>query len=258
MVTSGPTIENAPIRTPAPSVAFASTTAVGCTPSGLVIDRLRRRRLRRRDPEAALQPLETALRGAKAAGHVGQVLLRGEDPLGLSHGYGRRAQAPLPGRHVRGHSRLGAQHRPVTDGQMVREADLAGGDDAAAEAARARDSDLGHDDRVLADLDVVADLNEIVDLGPAADDRLAEHGAIDRRVRADVHVVLDHDDAHLRDLAVSTPVEDVAEAVAADDGAGLDDDAAPQPDALAQNHPRVEHRSLAHLDVRSDVDERMD
>jgi len=129
-------------------------------------DRLRRRRLRRRDPEAALQPLETALRGAKAAGHVGQVLLRGETRLACPMGMAGVPSAPLPGWHVRGHSRLGAQHRPVTDGQMVREADLAGGDDAAAEAGTSPRFRPGHDDRVLADLDVVADLNEIVDLGP--------------------------------------------------------------------------------------------
>src|SRR5206468_1076603 len=122
---------------------------------------------------------------------------------------------------------------------------------------RSGEPDLSHDDRVLADLDVVTDLDEVVDLGPAADDRPAEHGAIDRRVGADVHVVLDHDGTDLRDLAMAAAVEDVAESVAADDGAGLDDHTAPEPHPFAQNDARMEHRLLAHLDERPDIDERM-
>ena len=37
-------------------------------------------------------------------------------------------------------------------------------------------------------------------------------------------------------------VEDVAKAIAADDGAGLHDDAAAEPDAFAQHDPGMEHR----------------
>src|SRR6266403_2760145 len=210
MVTSGPMTENAPIWTFEASLAFGSTTAVGWMPSGAVIGRSRRARLRWRDPEAGLQLLETPLRGAETTGHVGQVLLRGEEPLGPQHRHGRRAKAPLARGHVFRNARLSAEDRSVADRQVVRKADLPGGNDAAAEPARAGDADLGHDDRVLADLDVVADLDEVVDLGPAADDRSTEHGAVDRGVGADVHVVLDHDDADLGDLAMPAAVEDVA------------------------------------------------
>src|SRR5882724_6863881 len=257
IVTSGPMTENAPIRTPAARVALGSTTDVGWMPSGSVIHRSRRAALRRRDPETALELLETALRGTQTAGHVRQVLLRREEPLGLEHRHRRRAQPPLARRHVFRDAGLGPEHGPVADGQMVRETDLAGGDDAATQSARARDADLGHDDRVLADLDVVTDLDEVVDLGPAADDRPAQHGAIDRRVGADVHVVLDHHGADLRNLPVAAVVEDIAESIAADDGAGLHDHAAAKAHPLAQNHARMEHRSLTHLDTRSDIDQRM-
>src|SRR5262249_58785233 len=110
---------------------------------------------------------------------------------------------------------LGAEPGTVADRQVVGEAALACRDDAAAEPARAGDADLGDDDRVLPDVHVVADLDEVVDLGPAANDRPAEHGAVDRRVGTDVHIVLDHDDADLRDLSVAAAVGYVAEAGAA-------------------------------------------
>src|SRR5262245_50611431 len=226
MVTSGPRTENAPILALGSTCALGSTTAVGWIPSGAVIGPSRRARLRWHDPEARLELFEPALGLAKAAGHVGQVLLRGEEPLGLEHRHGGGTEPALAGRHVLVDARLRAEHRAVADREMVREADLPSGDDAAAEPTRAGDADLRHDDRVLTDLDVVADLHEVVDLRAATDDGPAQHGAVDRGVGADVHVVLDHDDADLRDLAMPGTVEGVAEPVATDDGAGLYDHAA--------------------------------
>src|SRR5215467_6652197 len=111
---------------------------------------------------------------------------------------------------------------------------------------------------MLADLDVVADLHQVVDLRASADDGSAQHRAVDRGVGADVHVVLDHDDADLRDLAMPGAIEDVAESVATDDGAGLNVHAAAEPDALAQHDPWMEHRVFTDLDAGSDVHHRMD
>src|SRR5215831_942713 len=258
MVTSGPRTENAPILALGATRAFGSTTAVGWILSGAVIGRSRRARLRPRDPEARLELFEPALGRAKAAGHVGQVLLSGEEPLGLEHRHGGGAEPAVAGGHVLVDARLRAEHRAVADGEMVREAHLPGGDHAAAEPARAGDADLRHDDRVLADLDVVADLHKVVDLRAPTDDGPTEHGAVDRGVGTDVHVVLDHDDADLRDLAMPGAVEDVAEPVAPDDGTRLDDHPAAEADALAQHHPWMEHRILADLDAGSDVDHRVD
>src|SRR5204863_193949 len=119
-------------------------------------------------------------------------------------------------------------------------ADLPGEDHTAPDPARARDADLGDDDRVLADLDVVRDLHEVVDLGAAPHDRVAEHRAIDRRVGSDLHVVLDEDPAHLRDLAVRLPVECVAEAVGPDHRARMDDGPPAELDAGSEHHARLE------------------
>src|SRR5438309_446835 len=129
---------------------------------------------------------------------------------------------------------------------------------ASADPGRPRDSHLGHDDRVLTDLDVVADLHQVVDLGPAADDRLPERGAVDRRVRPDFDVVLDQHRAHLRDLPVRFAVEGVAEAVGANHCARATHDALAERDPRAQRHARGHDRRLAHLRARPDEGQRAD
>ena len=113
---------------------------------------------------------------------------------------------------------------------------------------------------------------------PGADARLADRRPIDRRVRADLHVVFDHDAADLRNLlvrAVRPPGE--AEAVAADHGAVLHDHAVADHHVLADRHvgvdarsPRqssrrrrsttcgADHRARADARARADDDERRD
>ena len=86
--------------------------------------------------------------------------------------------------------------------------------------------DLRGQQRVPSDVHAMPDLNEIIDFGACANSRLADGRAIDRRVRADLDVIFDHDDARLRNLlmgAVGPPHEAIA--VAADDRAVLHHDA---------------------------------
>ena len=78
---------------------------------------------------------------------------------------------------------------------------------------------------MAADDDVVADLHEVVDLGALADDRVARRAAIDRRVGADLDVVLNDDAAHLRHLQMPARAEREAETVLADAHARMQDDA---------------------------------
>ena len=53
------------------------------------------------------------------------------------------------------------------------------------------DAHLRHDQTGFPDAHVVRDLHEVVDLRPRADDRVVDAPAVDRRVRADLDVVLD-------------------------------------------------------------------
>ena len=59
--------------------------------------------------------------------------------------------------------------------------------------------------------------------------------AVDRAVRADLDVVVDLEPAGMRDLDVPAVDQAVAEAVAAEHGAGVD------LDAVAQDHVAIEH-----------------
>src|SRR5262249_28517993 len=85
---------------------------------------------------------------------------------------------------------------------MSGDADLSGEDHIAPDFGTAAKADLRAQHRVFADIGGVADLYEIVDLRAAADARFADRGAIDRRVRADLHVVFQNDDARLHDLVI--------------------------------------------------------
>ena len=83
------------------------------------------------------------------------------------------------------------------------------------------DADLRHEQAEPADPHVVRDVHEVVDLRPRADHRVVDAAAIDRRVRADLDVVLDDAPADVRDLRVRAVAEHVAEAVGPEPRAGV-------------------------------------
>src|SRR5258706_11367355 len=160
---------------------------------------------------------------------------------------------------------------------VVGHADLAGQHDVVVDFATARDADLRGQQHPAADADAVRDLDEIVDLGSGADARFADRRPIDRGVGANLNIVFEHDAGALRNLqvrAVGLPRK--AEALAADDGAVLQDDTMPDDDAIADGHlgtddavvadrrtganrdvwiddgPRTDRRSSADGDERTD------
>ena len=145
----------------------------------------------------------------------------------------------LAERQVAGDAHLPRQHDVVLDRRAAGDADLRG------------------QQRPAPDRDAVRDLHEVVDLRARADARLADRGPIDRRVGADLHVVLDDQVGVLRDLGVRAvgPLDE-AEAVAAEDGAVLHDDAVAEDDALADRDVRVQHAVLADPRARADDDVR--
>ena len=86
--------------------------------------------------------------------------------------------------------------------------------------------------RVRPDDHVVPDLDLVVQLGAVLDHRVADGAAIDRGIRADLHIVPDPHAADLRHLHPSAAVGCKAESVGADDGPGM------QHAALARAPPR--------------------
>src|SRR5262249_10978119 len=73
------------------------------------------------------------------------------------------------------------------------------------------------------------------DLGAGADARRPEGAAVDGRAGADLDVVAQLDAAQLRHLDVATALEAVAEAVGAEDGVGVDDDAVAEHGVVVQD-----------------------
>ena len=86
------------------------------------------------------------------------------------------------------------------------------------------DTILGDDNTVFANYDIVADLHEVVDLSAFADHGVAQRAPVNRAVCPNLDIVLDHHAADLRDFSVVILVKNVAVAVGANHGAGMNPD----------------------------------
>ena len=101
---------------------------------------------------------------------------------------------------------------------------LGGDDDAASDLRASRDAGLADQNRGFSENDIVSHLHEVVDFCAFLDPGFTESCAVDAGVRADLHVVVDLDDAVLRDFDQTAEGRSVSEAVRTDCGAGVDDD----------------------------------
>ena len=105
---------------------------------------------------------------------------------------------------------------------------------------------------------VVSDLHQVVDLDPFLDPGASKACPIDRRVGADLHIVIDLDDADLRHFLVSARGHFKTEAVRADHGATVNNDAFADPGAFTNRDvgidqgPRADRRLVPNIAVRTD------
>ena len=121
-----------------------------------------------------------------------------------------------------------------------------------------RDADLGDDDGVFSDHHVVGDLDEVVDLYPSLDPGPAEGAAVDRRIRSDLHVIVDLDIADLGDLQIVLSGSGKSEAVAPDDDAGMEDNPPADQAAAVEGDARIKDGSLADDGIPADEDPRVE
>src|ERR1700727_36643 len=91
-----------------------------------------------------------------------------------------------------------AKYHSSPDGRMLSNADLPTKNRPILHYARSRNSCLRRDDDVSANHAVVPDVHKVVDLRPLADARLAYRSPVNRRIRANLHVVLDNKTPFLR------------------------------------------------------------
>ena len=126
------------------------------------------------------------------------------------------------------------------------------------------------------DRHVMGDLDQIVDLGALLDDCLAECGSIDRDIRPELDVILDRDSAELGNFVMPSLVLHIAESVASDHRAAVNDhprsDRTAFPDddigiqqrivsdrrIVADKHTGIECHSRANRDPVSQCDSRPD
>src|SRR5437867_4506937 len=139
------------------------------------------------------------------------------------------------GRDVGDDTRLRAQHGAISDADMIADSDLSAQDHASPDFARARDPGLCRDDGILTDLHVVGHHDEIIDLHAASHDGRSQRAAVDRRVGADLDVVLDDHAADLGNLPMGRAVPGESEPVGAQHGAGVNDHPAAHTNAVADD-----------------------
>ena len=156
--------------------------------------------------------------------------------FGVAKRDGRGAEDHLFGANAFADSALGGDDGLVPDFDVADDADLASEGDIVAEFGASGDACLGDDEAVFSNDDIVGDLDEVIDFGTGLDPSAAEAGTVDGDVGTDFNIVVDLDDAGLGNFHVATGGEFEAEAIAAEDGAAMDDDSGAEETTCADGH----------------------
>jgi hypothetical protein len=100
---------------------------------------------------------------------------------------------------------------------------------------------------VLADFDVMSDLDQVVQLRSTPNNGCLERAAVDARVRANFHVILDYDSSNLRKFDMSGTILDEPKSVRADDGACVNNYAATNVDISIDHNAREKTAIVAYI-----------
>jgi hypothetical protein len=100
---------------------------------------------------------------------------------------------------------------------------------------------------VLADFDVMSDLDQVVQLRSTPNDGCLERAAVDARVRANFHVILDDDSSNLRKFGMTGTILDEPKSVRPDNGACVNNHAATNVDVSIDYNAREKAAVAAHI-----------
>ena len=156
--------------------------------------------------------------------------------------------------HILEHSAFRGDLDAMANLEMAGESALSRDENVIAQLGGAGDADLRDEQAMLPDLHVVPDLDQIVDLGPLAYHGFAQGRPIDRGPGADLDVVLDPDDADLRDLVMLALVHGKAVAIGADDDARVNDAAPANARAIVNDDIGINDRIVAERGAGFDRD----
>src|SRR5260370_732655 len=180
---------------------------------------------------------------------LGQTVQRALRPQELAMRARRIARNGRAGIDVADHAALDGDAGAAPNRDVVREPRLAREEHVVLDVGAARDARLPRDQAARAYPTVVPDLHQVVDLRPRTDHGVVHTAAVDRGVRANLHVVADDAAAHLGNLARRLPVlaGHVAETVRAEPHAGVQDHAPPHDGPAVADHLGKQLRVVAQL-----------
>ena len=131
-------------------------------------------------------------------------------------------------------------------------------DNGPADPSSARKPRLSHNDRVFTDVTVVTDLHEIINLGSAANARETQAAPVNGRVCTNLYVAFDDQSSELgRADTRIVFVTDETKPFPSQYRARMHNHAVGKLGPLSHDHPGVELAIVADLDIRIDVDTRM-
>src|SRR6266566_4784775 len=122
------------------------------------------------------------------------------DPGNLLLGFGQRdgrASPPCSAANVLGNATLRTDGGVIANLDMPNDTSLTANQDTLTDPHTAGNSGLRGDDGILADHNVVCDLHEIVDLRALLNPRPSKPCAVNSRVCADLHIIIDLNDPEL-------------------------------------------------------------
>src|SRR6266571_1241441 len=176
--------------------------------------------------------------------------------FGFRHRHGRITK-PNAATNIFRNSALRSDPRLIGDRHVTDDTDLATHLHVLANARATRDSSLRYDHGVFPDHDVVRNLHEIINLHALANPRPAKPRAINCRVRADLDVVVDLNDAELLNFFVSAIDLFKSETIRTNHCAAVDDYPRSDAASLPNGHPRIneasgsDHRLVTNVTSRA-------
>src|SRR5205823_13694657 len=108
-------------------------------------------------------------------------------------------------------------------------------------------------DGVCSDDNGVGHLHQIFNPCARLNPGPTETRPIDRRVRADLHVIVDLDNSDLRHFLLTLRRHFETESVCANHGATVQNHSCPEPAALSNRYPWINHAAVTNNDVVPDV-----
>ncbi len=125
----------------------------------------------------------------------------------------------------------------ISDGNMPDDADLSANHDAASYFGGPRNTGLGGNGRIFTDDDIMRNLNKIINFHVPLNPGFTHGGPVNGGVGAQFHVIVNLNDADLGNFGIARAGRGKAEAVRADDDAGM------------KNHTLADDAVLINADI---------